>query len=472
VTGGPVVVLSGGTVVTSLDPPEVTETDLVLAAGRVRAGPVPDSAVPDSAVPDSAVPGGAVPERAVRRDCSGTLIIPGGVCAHHHLYSALARGMPLRLAPPADFTEILQRVWWRLDRALDPAAIRASALRGGLDALLAGTTTVVDHHASPNAIDGSLDIIADALGELGLRSVLCYEVTDRDGPDRARAGLAENRRFLAARRPLARGMIGAHASFTMSDHTLAACADAAAESGAGVHIHLAEDEADNRDARDRCGQSATGRLHSRGIINENALLAHCVRVSAPDIGVIGAAGATVACNPRSNMNNGVGHSPFSLHPGRDAREARVALGTDGIGGDLIAESQAGFFRAREAELAVPPDWPLARLAAGAALAGRAFGEPLLGTLAPGAPADLVVLDYPAPTPLTAASLAGHWVFGLDARRVRDVYVTGEQVIADGRSTRLDEAGLAADSSAQAARLWRRLDDIPAHPFQPRGGARR
>jgi putative selenium metabolism protein SsnA len=459
VTVGPVVVLSGGTVVTSLDPPEVTQTDLVLAAGRVQAGPAP--------------------EAAIRRDCAGTLIIPGGVCAHHHLYSALARGMPFRLAPPADFTEILQRIWWRLDRALDPASIRASALRGGLDALLAGTTTIVDHHASPNAIDGSLDIIAGALGELGLRSVLCYEVTDRDGPGRAADGLAENRRFLAAQltseRPLARGMIGAHASFTMSDQTLAACAAAAAAAGTGVHIHLAEDEADNRDAADRCGQSAAARLHRHGIMNENALLAHCVRVSAPDIGLISAAGATVACNPRSNMNNGVGHSPFSLHPGRDARGAggtrgaRVALGTDGIGGDLIAESQAGFFRAREAELAVPPDWPLARLAAGAALAGRAFGEPLLGTLAPGGPADLVVLDYPAPTPLTAASLAGHWVFGLDSRRVRDVYVAGEQVIAAGRSTRLDEAELAAASTAQATRLWRRVDEIPPHPFRPRGG---
>ena len=129
---------------------------------------------------------------SARRDCSGTLIIPGNVCAHHHLYSALARGMPYELEPPANFVQILQRVWWRLDRALDEPAIRLSALRGGLDAVLAGTTTIVDHHASPNAIDGSLDIIAAALEELGLRSVLCYEVTDRDGPARAAAGVAEN----------------------------------------------------------------------------------------------------------------------------------------------------------------------------------------------------------------------------------------------------------------------------------------
>ena len=136
---------------------------------------------------------GPAPEGVPRRDCSGTLIIPGNVCAHHHLYSALSRGMPYHLAPPVNFTQILQRIWWRLDRALDEETIRASALRAGLDALRAGTTTIVDHHASPNAIDGSLDIIADALGELGVRAVLCYEVTDRDGPERAAAGIAENR---------------------------------------------------------------------------------------------------------------------------------------------------------------------------------------------------------------------------------------------------------------------------------------
>jgi cytosine/adenosine deaminase-related metal-dependent hydrolase len=159
------VALVGGTVAVSLDPPELAHADLVISDRRIAAV-------------------GTAPPGTARRDCSGMLIIPGNVCAHHHLYSALARGMPYELEPPANFLQILQRVWWRLDRALDEPAIRLSALRAGLDALLAGTTTIVDHHASPNAIDGSLDIIADALGELGLRSILCYEVTDRDGPAR------------------------------------------------------------------------------------------------------------------------------------------------------------------------------------------------------------------------------------------------------------------------------------------------
>ncbi len=346
--------------------------------------------------------------------------------------------MPYSLAPPRNFTEILQRVWWRLDRALDEESVRASALRGGLDALLAGTTTIVDHHASPNYVDGSLDVVADALGALGVRSVLCYEVSERDGPERAAAGLAENRRFLAAQRPLARGMVGAHASFTLSDETLTSCAELADARATGVHIHVAEDGVDEEDSLERCGLRVVERLGATGVLTERALLAHCVHVDDAEVARIESAGATVACNPRTNMNNGVGHSPFNVRGGR------VAFGTDGIGGDMLAEAQAGFFRAREADLTTAPDWPLARLAEGARLAGRVYGEPLLGTLRPGAPADLCVLDYEPPTPLEPANLAGHFVFGLSSRAVRDVYVAGERVVADGRSARLDEEE-AADS---------------------------
>jgi putative selenium metabolism protein SsnA len=438
------VALRGGTVVVALDPPEVVATDVVLAGDRVTAlGPAP--------------PGVA------RRDCSGTLVMPGNVCAHHHMYSALARGMPYHLAPPANFTEILQRVWWRLDRALDEPANRASARRGGLDALLAGTTTIVDHHASPNAIDGSLDVIADALAELGARSVLCYEVSDRDGPERADAGIEENRRFLGGRRPLARGMMGAHASFTLSDDTLSACAGTARDAGVGVHIHVAEDAADQRDARARCGRRVVERLHDAGIVGDRALLAHGVHVEPAEARMVAEAAATVVCNPRSNMNNAVGHSPFNHGTGA------IALGTDGIDGDMFAESQAGFFRAREADLETPAGWPLARLAESARFAGMIYGEPLLGSLRPGAPADLVVLDYPQPTPLDDGNLAGHWVFGLTAAQVRDVYVAGQLVVDNRRSTRVDESEVAAESRAETDRLWRRLDDIPAHPFTPLGG---
>ena len=286
--------LGGGTVVLGLDPVEVASADVVIEGDRIAAV-------------------GPAPRGMPRRDCSGTLILPGNVCAHTHLYSALSRGMPYRLAPPGNFLQILQRIWWRLDRALDEPSIRMSALAGGLDALLAGTTTVFDHHASPNVIDGSLDVIAAALGELGLRSVLCYEVTDRDGPGRAAAGIAENARFLKdSSEPLARGLMGAHASFTMSDATLEACAGTAAAAGTGVHIHVAEDAADQRDARASRGRGVVDRLAAAGVVTDRALLAHCVHVDDREREILLASGATIAHNARSNMNNGVGHSPLAV----------------------------------------------------------------------------------------------------------------------------------------------------------------
>ena len=437
-------VLSGAAVVTSLDPVSLVTADVVIAGDRVAAV-------------------GAAPAGAARRDCSGCLVLPGNVCAHHHLYSALSRGMPYRLPPPANFLEILQRVWWRLDRALDERAVRASALAGGLDALRAGTTTVIDHHASPNFIDGSLDVIADALAELGLRSVLCYEVTDRDGMARAAAGVAENRRFLGRPRRLARGMVGAHASFTLSDDSLAACCEAAAAAGVGVHIHVAEDAADQDDAEAAHGVRVVQRLGKAGVLGASALLAHCVHVTGTEIADITSAGAAVAHNARSNMNNRVGYSPLAASGNR----ARVALGTDGIGGDMVTESQAAYFRAREAGASDGPGWPLRRLAEGARIAASSFGEPLLGTVQPGAPADLTVLAYPAPTPLSVDSLPGHWVFGVSPSQVRDVIVAGELVIADGRPTRVEETEIAHAAAREAARLWDRLDGIPPHPFTPK-----
>lgn len=407
---------------------------------------------------------GQGPAGGVRRECSGCLILPGNVCGHTHLYSALARGMPYRLPPPANFTQILQRVWWRLDRALDEESIRHSALAGGLTALLAGTTTLIDHHASPNAIDGSLDIIADALESLGLRSVLCYEVTDRDGPERARSGLRENRRFLASRRALTRGLFGAHASFTLSDDTLRACVEGARGAATGLHIHVAEDGADRRDAMARVGMPVVARLARAGALEPSAILAHCIHLDDREIAMLVASGAAVAHNPTSNMNNSVGHTPV----GRLGE--RVVIGTDGIGADMFGESKTAYFRARDEDVFLGIAWPLERMAAGARLAGRIFGEPTLGTIEPGAPADLVVLEYPSPTPLDEGNLAGHWAFGLHAAHVRDVLVAGELVVADRRLVKVDQDHLAAEASAAARRLWRRLDEIGPHPFEPAGGS--
>jgi len=443
--GAMTLLLAGGTVVTSLDPVRVERADVLVRGSRVDAVGAVDAT------------------EAERIDCSACLVIPGNVCAHHHLYSALARGMPYRLEPPESFVQVLQRIWWRLDRALDEDGVWLSAWSGGADALLAGTTTIVDHHASPNAIAGSLDRIADALGGLGVRSVLCYEVTDRDGPERAEAGVEENLRFCKGGFPLAMGMVGAHASFTLSDATLAACAEVARDADVGVHVHVAEDAADERDAMTRFDRRVVQRLAEAGALGPRSLLAHCVHVDEREIATIRETGTWVVHNPRSNMNNRVGRAPVG-ELGPD-----LALGTDGIDGDLFAESRTAFWRAREADASVGAGWILERMAASGRFAAAAFEEPLLGRVQVGAPADLVVLEYDPPTPVDAGSLAGHWAFGLSARHVRDVLVNGEVAVRERRLTRADEAGLRARSRDAAETLWRRVDALDAHPFEPEGG---
>jgi putative selenium metabolism protein SsnA len=440
------VILSGATVVVSLDPVRLAQRDVHVLDGRI-------------------VPEGG----GTRVDCSGCLVVPGNVCAHTHLYSALARGMPYSLGPPENFVQILQRIWWRLDRALDLDAIRASALVGGMEALLSGTTTLVDHHASPNAIDGSLDVVEEALSALGVRSVLCYETSDRDGPERAVAGVEENRRFATRVRrehlPLARAMVGAHASFTLSDETLAACADAARTLDVGVHVHAAEDEADQTDAVGLHGMRVVTRLAHAGVLDSRALLAHGVHLDDHELALAGAANAHFAHNARSNMNNAVGRARVTeLGPW-------VVLGTDGIGSDMFEESRAAYFRLREDDLHVGPDWPLHHLAEGSKFVGRAFGERKLGKIESGAPADLVVLDYAAPAPVHEGSLPGHWVFGLASRSVRDVLVAGEWVVRDRRLTRLDQDELAASARVEAEKLWKRLEELEPHRFTPKGGRR-
>jgi putative selenium metabolism protein SsnA len=436
--------LTGGTVVTSLSPPNVERADIVVQDGRVFA------------LSEDAGLG------AFRLDCSRCVILPGNVCAHHHLYSALARGMPYRLPPPENFVQTLQRIWWRLDRALDHPSVMFSAKVGGIDALLAGTTTIVDHHASPNLIEESLELIAGALDRLRIRSVLCYEVTDRDGSDRAQAGLEANRRWLKGARGIAGAMVGAHASFTMSEETLSTSVELAQEFDAGIHIHVAEDAADQMDAQTRFGQRVVNRLAEVGALNDGALLAHCIHLDTSEIEMINQSGATVVHNARSNMNNRVGHAPVRAFQ-------RLALGTDGIGGDMFAESKAAFWRAREADRAIDPQWVLDRLAQSSRFAGSVLGEPLLGTIQPGAPADLAVLEYDPPTPMTDENLAGHWVFGLAGRQVRDVLVAGELVVMNRRLTRVDEEEFAAKSRELAQKLWERMDEVGPHPFEPAGG---
>ena len=326
---------------------------------------------------------------------------PGLVCGHHHLYSALARGMPAPPQRPTNFPEILQQVWWRLDRALDLDMIRAGARLGALEALECGTTRIVDHHSSPNAIEGSLDVIAAACAEVGVAVSCCYEVTDRNGADGAKAGLAENERFLRAGGD---GFVGAHACFTLSDDTLDAVAGLAADLGAGVHIHVAED---------RCDTDAGARLETRAA--PNWLLAHGVHLDRPLPG-------TIAHNPRSNLNNAVGYS----RPDRFGNP--VQLGTDGIGADLLDEFRVAYVRLRADDVTESPEtvWPWVARDEGAT----------------------VEWSYEPMDPWHLAFTTGV--------RPRRVTVGATVVLDESGPTLVDGSEIRAHAREQAHRLWARL----------------
>lgn len=382
-------------------------------------------------------------------DCTGRIVMPGSVCAHTHLYSALARGMPPPARPPRNFIEILELVWWRLDRALDGPSIFSSGLAGCLDAVRAGTTTLIDHHASPNHIDGSLDLLADALDTVGIRGVLCYEVTDRGGMERRDAGLRENDRFLRSARTSVKGMVGAHASFTLSDESLDLLARLSDGHGAGIHIHVAEDACDEEDAIRRCGRRAALRLKRARLLRSDSILAHGVHLDDSEFASVREAASWLVHNCRSNMNNSVGTARPS------AVGDRAALGTDGIDGDMRAESRAAFFRAREDNLDSTAERFVQMLAAGAGLASQQFGRPI-GSLTPGSAADLVILRYNPPTPLTAENVAWHWMFGMAGAEVESVMVGGRWILRDGEFCGLDEEKIRAECRVQAQRLWSRI----------------
>ena len=337
---------------------------------------------------------------------------PGLVCAHHHLYSALARGMPAPPRTPSGFVEILEMVWWRLDRALDLESIRWSAMLGALEALERGCTAVIDHHESPEAIEGSLTVIADACAEVGVRVNCAYGITDRHGADGALRGLAENERFL---RDGGRGMVGVHAAFTCTDGTLEAAAGLAAEMGVGVHVHVAEGPGD-ADAVDRL----------RDLAADDWMLVHGVHLP-DDHGLAG----TMVHNPRSNMNNAVGYA-------RPARFANpMALGSDGIGADMLDEFRLAYVRHREDDVTASPEVAWGWLATG-------------WDLFPEARSDRVTWSYADMDPWHLAFTTGVGPLTVE--------VDGEPVLVDGRPTRVDPDEIRARAAEEAVRLHRRIDD--------------
>jgi len=407
--------------------------------------------------------------QAERLDADGQLVMPGAICAHTHFYGAFARGMPLPGEPPRNFVEILRKLWWRLDRALDEEAIRYSALVSLVDAIRHGTTTLIDHHASPNCIDGSLDIIAEAVEQAGVRACLCYEVTDRNGDDGAKAGIAENVRFIRrvrmqrGERSQGSGLLaasfGLHASFTVSDRTVEHAVAEAQGQGTGFHIHVAEDRADEEDSLQRYGLRVAERLERQRVLGQMTLAAHCVHVDAGEMAALARTGTKVSHQPRSNMNNAVGTAPVQalLEAG-----VTVGLGNDGFSNNMFAEMKAAYLAHKAATRdprTMPGDTVIRLAYAHNAQIADLFWPQPLGVLAPGAYADIVLLDYRPYTPLTRENLPWHILFGVDGSHVTTTVCAGRVLMKDRQLLTLDEEVIAANAREVARKVWRRFAEL-------------
>ncbi len=400
-------------------------------------------------------------------DAGGQILMPGNICAHTHFYGAFARGMAIPGRAPQDFPAILKKLWWPLDKALSEEDVRYSALVSLADAIKHGTTTLVDHHASPNTISGSLDIIADAVDQAGLRAVLCYEVTDRDGPEKARQGIDENVRFLArcAKEQVAGGRVagsfGLHAGLTLSEETLEACRQAAPD-GVGFHIHVAEHEEDEYQSLEMHGDRVVDRLQRHGILGDRSIIAHAVHIDTQEIHLLAETGTWVTHQPRSNMNNAVGVAAVEsmLRAG-----VRVCLGNDGFSNTMWDEWKTTYlvhkvWRRDPRRMAGDR---VAQMGAynNAALA-NVFLDPPLGRVQPGAAADLILVDYHPFTPMTAGNLPWHILFGFNESLISMTMVDGQVLMRDRQLLTLDEAEITARARELAPDVWERYQQfVPA-----------
>jgi putative selenium metabolism protein SsnA len=392
-------------------------------------------------------------------DAQGRIILPGLINTHTHLYSALARGMALKDSVPGSFLQILERLWWKLDKALSLEDVYWSAMVGMADCIRNGVTTIFDHHASSNAVAGSLFRIAGAARLAGVRSCLCYEVSDRDGAQIAAQGIEENRAFLehCKQSPDSRlrGLFGLHASFTLSRKTLARCREAAAEFDAGFHVHTAEAAYDVDQCLRQHRLRVVERWRDAGILGGKTLAAHCVHVDDREIDLLRESRTSVVHNPQSNMGNAVGCAPV-LEMLR--RGVRVGLGTDGYTAGMFASMQAAHLLHKHQSGDPSAAWaepPRMLFRENAAIATECFGG-TVGKLVPGAYADIIVVDYDPPTPMNAANLSSHVLFGLSGRSPVIVIIAGCVVMEDGKLLTIDEEEVMAKARAAAGEVWKRF----------------
>lgn len=374
-------------------------------------------------------------------DCRGKIVTKSFGIGHHHAYSALARGMGSPEKSPENFYEILKYIWWTLDKSLDREMIEASALSTAIACAKAGSTYVIDHHASPEFIPGSLDIIAQAFDKVGISHLLCYEVSDRDGTEKAEEGLEETSQYLD--RSGGQGLVGLHASFTVENKTMKKAADLVKKFHSGIHIHVAEDVYDEEATRKNFGKTVVERLQEYGFLDApKTILAHCLHLSEKEKEIIRDSKAWVVQNPDSNLNNHVG-----FFDGRTLGD-RIMLGTDGMHSDMIHTSQQAYFLGQTFD-SIDVDSAYGRF--------RNIHEYLECNGFEGdGENNLVVLDYKSPTPVKSENFTAHFIYGLRASDVQHVISNGQLIMKDRHIETVNEDEVQAASKEQALWLWRRM----------------
>nr|MEE4267438.1 amidohydrolase family protein [Candidatus Krumholzibacteria bacterium] len=373
-------------------------------------------------------------------DCQGKLVTKAFACGHHHIYSTLARGMPAPKKSPTNFEEILTYVWWHLDKCLDLEMIEASALASALYCAKNGVTFVIDHHASPYAIEGSLNTIARAFDKVGISHLLCYELSDRDGEGPREAGLAEHESYLAGG---GQGHLGLHASFTVGDDLLNRSVEMARRFQTGLHIHVAEDLADQAACLRDHGKRVVTRLHEAGGLDlPQTILGHCIHLDDQEKALIRDAGTWVVQNTESNLNNNVGLANYNHITDK------VMLGTDGMHCDMLRSAKASFLSGQPVE-GTGFDTIYTRFRN----VHRYLAE--CGFQGDG-DNNLVILDYDSPTELTSDNFLGHFVYGINSSHVETVIAGGEVIVENRVATRVDEAEILAHARQMGNKLWDKM----------------
>ena len=392
-------------------------------------------------------------------DGDGKVIMPGFINTHHHIYSAFARGMASSGKPNENFLEILENLWWKIDKKLSLEDLKYSAYTTYIDCIKKGVTTVFDHNASPFAVTGSLDSIADAAKDLGLRTCLCYEVSDRDGEKIAQEGIDENINFIKKyntdEQNMIKGMFGLHASFTLSDETLRKCDEELKGLNAGYHVHVAEGIDDLEQCLEKYGKRVVERLRDMNILGDKTIAVHCIHVTDDELNILRDTNTMVVHNPESNMGNAVGCQPFlELHQ----KGITIGLGTDGYTSDMTESMKVANIIHKHVKQNPSVAWgevPVSMFENNRKIAQKYFSGDL-GILRAGALADVIVVDYDPLTPMNENNINSHILFGFTGKDVVTTIIDGKVIMQDRKLVGINEKEIFKTSREVAKKLWDRM----------------